>query len=79
MEGLACNLNALTSEQRQERAELAKLSHAQTQELQELSISNGYAFRLPSSSTLFPRACRICPPRAALLPLLQIWVRARSR
>jgi CHASE1-domain containing sensor protein len=48
---LACNLNALTSEQRQERAELAKLIQAQTQELQELS--NGYAFRLPSSSTLF--------------------------
>lgn len=51
MEGLACNTHALTAEQRQERAELAKLIHAQTQELQELP--DGYTFRLPSSSTLF--------------------------
>jgi hypothetical protein len=51
MKGLACNLNALTPEQRQERAELAKLVRAQTQELQELP--SGDAFRLPSSSALF--------------------------
>jgi hypothetical protein len=51
MKGLACNLNALTPEQRQERAELAKLVQAQTQELQELP--RGCAFRLPSSSALF--------------------------
>jgi hypothetical protein len=51
MGGLACNSSRLTAEQRQERVELAKLIHAQTQELQELP--DGYAFRLPSSSTLF--------------------------
>jgi CHASE1-domain containing sensor protein len=51
MEGLACNTHALTPEQRQERVELAKLIHTQTQELRELS--DGYAFRLPSSSALF--------------------------
>jgi CHASE1-domain containing sensor protein len=48
---LACNLHALTPEQQQERAELAQLIRAQTQVLQELP--DGYAFRLPSSSTLF--------------------------
>lgn len=50
-QGLVCNVSALTSEQHQERKELANLIRTQTQESQELS--NGYAFRLPSSSTLF--------------------------
>lgn len=63
---IACDLNAIASEERNQHSDTVKSVFAAVQEVKE--VSNGYAFRLPADSTLLRNAAefianeRLCCP-----------------
>ncbi len=67
---IACNLEALTAEERVRRATLASRLRAHTQEV--IETDSGYAFRLPEEPTAYHEAFELALLERRCCPFLRL-------